>query len=102
MLRRKVLLKVFLRECGMRYFFILFLFCILVGCSNKTEFPDNIDHIVLQETNGDKIIVGCDNECMKKMSQHFDKKTVFIPMKIVKDEETVRELYKIIKQENER
>jgi hypothetical protein len=86
----------------MRYFFILFLFCILVGCSNKTEFPDNIDHIVLQETNGDKIIVGCDDECMKKMSQYFDKKTVFIPMKIVKDEETVRELYKIIKQENER
>lgn len=102
MLRRKVLLKVFLCDCDMRHFFILFLFCILVGCSNKTEFPDNIDHIVLQETNGDKIIVGCDNDCMKKMSQYFDKKTVFIPMKIVKDEETVRELYKIIKQENER
>ena len=36
-----------------------FLFCVLVGCSNKKEFPDNIDYIVLQETNGDKIIVGC-------------------------------------------
>ena len=59
MLRRKVLLKVFLCDCDMRYFFILFLFCVLVGCSNKKEFPDNIDYIVLQETNGDKIIVGC-------------------------------------------
>lgn len=38
----------------------------------------------------------------EKMSQYFDKKIVFIPMKIVRDEETVRELYKIIKQENER